>query len=330
MSAGVQDAGVEIVSVSVMSCILTAAAISLVVGVMWGFMSLPTAINENIPALTPEGEAIRALGYQVLYLVPLLHLTLAISFTALAATLYNLVAGRFGGVVVRERQGSVHEGTWAIREIGVFPAMKICVCLSLLLMAIQILLSECIGWLGSFVWPLSWQPILYGAAPEAVLVMFVSWILVAVFAGLVVGGVGVVMYNCAAVLLGGVRVTARTRGTADQDIGDSSEERVEIAGFAPWSAARTTGAVGLGTGFMAGVITLIQDSGIFPLLGIGTGLITGGSPTAAIWIVLVGTVLYGIAGFIVGYVVAVLYNAVARFLGGATFVLKNSALENRS
>lgn len=330
MSAGTQGAGVEIVSVSVMSCVLTAAAISLVVGVMWGFMLLPTAINENIPVLTPEGKAIRALGYQVLYLVPLLHLALAASFAALAATLYNLAAGRFGGVVVRGRQGSFHEGIWAIREIGVFSAMKICVCLSLLLMAIQILLSECIGWLGSFVWPFSWQPVLYGATPEAVLLMLIYWILVAVFAGLVVGGVGVVMYNCAAVLFGGVRVTARSRGTDGTDTGVSSEEEVEMAGFAPWSAARTMGAVGLGTGLMAGVITLIQDSGIFPLLGIGTGLITGGSPTAAVWIVLVGTVLYGIAGFIVGYVVAVLYNAVARFLGGATFVLKNSALENRS
>lgn len=325
MPAAATDLGVsevEVTSVSLRSCVLMAAAISLVVGVVWGVMVLPTAVNENIPVTTAEGEMVRALGYHVLYLVPLLHVVSAIVFAALAATLYNLAAGRFGGVVVRGRPGTVTEGAWAIHEIGVFPAMKVGICLSLVIMALQTLLYECFGWIGSLMWPLSWTPILYGSEPGVILFMVTVWTLVAVLGGILIGGVGAVLYDLAAVIIGGVRVTARTPGNGDQEREILLENSVEMAAVVPRSAARTMSIVGFGAGFMAGVSTLLQASGIFPLLGEGPGGTAGTTPAVVAGALLFGIVLYGIAGGVGGYVIAVLYNPVARFLGGATFVLK--------
>lgn len=325
MSTGVTGptvSEVEITSVSLRSCVLMAATLSLVVGVVQGFMVLPTAINENIPVTTAQGEVLRALGYQVLYVVPLLNVVHAIIFAALAATLYNLAAGRFGGAVVRAQPGTMAKGTWAIREIGVFPALKIGVCLSLALMALQTLIYECVGWIGSIMWPLSWTPILYGATPEFILVMLITWIFVAVLSGIFIGGVCVVLYDLVAVIIGGVRVTARTHGNGDQDRETTSENSVEMAAVVPRSVARTMSIVGLGAGFMAGVSTILQKSGIFPLLGAGAGGFAGSTPAVVAGALLFGIVLYGIAGGVGGYVIAVLYNSIARFVGGATFVLE--------
>lgn len=324
MPAGAIDSPVsrvEVTSVSLRSCVLMVAVLSLVIGVVWGFMVLPTAVNEKIPVTTAEGEMIRALGYHVLYVVPLLNVVPAIVFAALAATLYNLAAGMFGGVVVRVRPGTVMEGTWAIREIGVFPAMKIGICLSLALMVLQTIIHECVGWMGSIVWPLSWTPILYGSDPGIILFMVTVWVLAAVFGGILIGGVGAVLYDLVAVLVGGVRVTARTPGKNDQEE-IPSESRVEMAEVVPRSTACTMGAVGLGVGFMTGVSIYLQDSGILPLLGEGTGGIAGTTPAVVAGALLIGIALYGIAGGVGGYVVAVLYNSITRLVGGAIFVLE--------
>jgi hypothetical protein len=313
---------VEITSVSLRSCVLMAAVLSLVIGVVWGFMVLPTAVNENIPVTTAEGEMIRALGYHVLYVVPLLHVVPAIIFAALAALLYNLAAGRFGGVVVRAQPGAIPEGTWAIREIGVFPALKVGICLSLALMALQTLLHECVGWIGSLMWPLSWTPILYGSEPGVILFMVTVWTLVAVLGGILIGGVCVVLYDLVALIGGGVRVTARIAGNGDQEGDILHEKSVEMAAVVPRSAACTMGAVGLGVGFMTGVLTMLPDSGVLLLLGEGAGGIAGNTPAVVAGTLLIGIVLYGIAGGAMGYVIAVLYNHIARLVGGAIFVLK--------
>jgi len=317
MPAGITDppvCEVEVASVSLRSCVQTAAALSLVTGVMQTLLILPMAINEKIPVATAEGEMIRAFGYHVIYVVPLLHIVLAIVFAALAAILYNLAAGRFGGIVVRTGRGIVTEGTWAIREIGVFPAMKIGICLSLALMTLETLIYECVGWMGTFVWPLSWTPILYGSGPDFILFTVTVWILAAVACGILVGGVGSVLYDLVAVILGGVRVTTRSPAKDSlQDTETFSENKVEMEAVVPRSAARALGVIGLGMGFMIGIVTLVQNSGI-----------EGTTPAVVAAALLIGIVLYGIAGCAGGYVIAVLYNLIARIVGGATFVLEKT------
>lgn len=229
---------------------------------------------------------------------------------AVAIAMYNLVAGRFGGVVVRTAGSPAEEKGVVIREVGVCAAGGIGGVIFFGLGACTCLLYMGLGWLSSIWWPHSGA--IYGSNATEMIITAL-WIISQVAVGFVIFGGGALLYNLFLPWTRGAVVTVREIEITG-DAGDEDHNGMyAVRAFATPTVARAAAAIGFGWGCLLVATTLIGAIADIPFLP--------ALPQTETFVfdLLVCPFIYAGGAFLIGAIASVIYNATARVLRGFVF-----------
>ncbi|QYZ77990.1 hypothetical protein E2N92_00380 [Methanofollis formosanus] len=229
---------------------------------------------------------------------------------AVAIAMYNLVAGRFRGIMVRTRGSpGVEERGIAIRDLDVCAAGGIGGVIFFGLGACTCLLYWGLGWLSSIWWPHSGA--IYGFYTNEMTIITVLWIISQVAVGFVVFGGAALLYNLFLPWTRGAVVTVR--GTAGGDGEEFTDRMYAIRAFATPTVARAAAAIGFGFGCLLVATMLLGAITGFPFLP--------GLPETETFAfdLLVCPFIYAGGAFLIGAIASIIYNAAARVLRGFVF-----------
>ncbi|QSZ68254.1 hypothetical protein RJ40_12500 [Methanofollis aquaemaris] len=238
----------------------------------------------------------------------LLFVVVGLVFAAVAIAMYNLVAGRFGGVTVRTGFSPAEEREIVIRDVGVCAAGGIGGVIFFGLGACTCLLYMGLGWLSSIWWPHSGA--IYGSNTTEMIIT-VLWIISQVAVGFVIFGGAALLYNLFLPWTRGAVVTVR--GTAGGDGEEFTDRMYAIRAFATPTVARAAAAIGFGFGCLLVATMLLGAITGFPFLP--------GLPETETFAfdLLVCPFIYAGGAFLIGAIASIIYNAAARVLRGFVF-----------